>query len=72
MIGWRFWVLLAVAAGVALWATSSLMLFDGQAPRVPAVDAEGGPGDAEQIREESRRALREILREAEPAEDRPR
>ena len=48
------------------------MLFDGQAPRVPAVDAEGGPGDAEQIREESRRALREILREAEPAEDRPR
>ena len=69
MIGWRFWVLLAVAAGFALWATSSLILLEEEAP---VVQVEGGAGDVEQIRPESRQALRDILREAESAEDRSR
>ena len=67
MIGWRFWVLLAVAAGFALWATSSLILLDEE---TPVVQLEEGGSDAEQIRPESRQALRDILREAESAEDR--
>lgn len=67
MIGWRFWVLLAVAAGFALWATSSLILLDEQ---VPVVQVEEGGSDVEQIRPESRQALRDILREAESGEDR--
>ncbi len=69
MIGWRFWVLLAVAAGFALWATSSLILLEEE---TPVVQVEGGAGDVEQIRPESRQALRDILREAESAEDRSR
>ena len=69
MIGWRFWVLLAVAAGFALWATSSLILLEEE---TPVVQVEGGAGDVEQIRPESRQALRDIRREAESAEDRSR
>jgi hypothetical protein len=66
MIGWRFWVLLAVAAVFGLWATSSLVLLEDEAP---VLQVDGGAGDFEQIRPESRQALRDILREADSAED---
>ena len=68
MIGWRFWVLLAVAIGFVLWAGSELVLLDGKPPSVlddsESLRTSGGT-DSDQIRDESREAMREILRRAE-------
>ena len=67
MIGWRFWVLLAVAMGFVLWAGSELVLLDGKPPSL--ADSESlrakGETDSDRIRDESREAMREILRRAE-------
>jgi hypothetical protein len=68
MIGWRFWMLLAVGIGFVLWAGSALVLRDGTMPRVLAgweSPSAKGETDSGQIREESREAMREILRRAE-------
>ncbi len=68
MIGWRFWVLLAAGIGFVLWAGSALVLHDGKLPEIlagwesPAAKSETDSG---QIREESREAMRDILRRAE-------
>lgn len=70
MIGWRFWLLLAVALGGLLWATSSLIFLE-EAPPLPSAgrllgpggDAEGRAEPSERIREESREAMRDLLRE---------
>ena len=71
MIGWRFWVLLAVAVGGVLWATSSLVLLGRGAPSstgaLSALEADAG-AESESIRKESREAMRDILRQVEQSE----
>lgn len=72
MIGWRFWVFLAAAIGFVLWAASALVLIEEGSPSLtgkltgPAAGAAGA--DTELIREESRAAMRDILRQAEGSE----
>ena len=75
MIGWRFWVFLAAAIGFVLWAASALVLLEEGSPSStgqlagPAAGAAGMDGaDADLIREESREAMRNILRQAEGSE----
>ena len=66
MVGWRFWVLLAVAAVFGFWALSSLLAVDDEAPAFyrSAVE-EHGESEPEQIGKPSRDAMRNILRDAE-------
>ena len=72
MIGWRFWVFLAAAIGFVLWATSALVLLEEGSPSStgqlagPAAGVDGA--DADLIREESREAMRNILRQTEGSE----
>ena len=77
MIGWRFWVFLAAAIGFVLWAASALVLLEEGSPSLTAAltgkstSNLAGPAagvDAELIREESRAAMRDILRQAEGSE----
>jgi hypothetical protein len=73
MVGWRFWLLVAVAVGFLVWATSALMSVDDESPAFFRADVSGSAApEAEQIRDESRAAMREILRGAEGGEGRPR
>ena len=78
-MGWRIWVLVSVALGIALWATFSLVLPGAEAP--PSLAAgmlgktdgkAGANAHAEQIRPESRSAMRNILLDAEQKEGEPR
>lgn len=66
MVGWRFWLLLAVAAVFGFWALSSLLAVNDEPPAFsrPPSDDPSKPAP-EQIREESRKAMRDILRDAE-------
>ncbi len=72
MIGLRFWVFLAAAIGFVLWAASALVLLEEGSPSSTgqlAGPAAGAAGvDAGLIREESREAMRDILRQAEGSE----
>jgi hypothetical protein len=81
MIGWRFWVFLAAAIGFVLWAASALVLLEDGSPSLAgkltgksiskSTSQLAGPAagvDAELIREESRAAMRDILRQAEGSE----
>ncbi|MDG2335837.1 MAG: hypothetical protein P8Q97_16610 [Myxococcota bacterium] len=66
MVGWRFWLLLAVAAIFGFWALSSLLAVNDEAPAFYRPESEDSSKPApEQIREESREAMRDILRDAE-------
>ena len=69
MMGWRIWVLVFVALGIALWASFGLVLPGDEKPSSIAVEmlgqSDGKPNaHAEQIRQESRNALREVLLDA--------
>ena len=62
-MGWRMFLLLVVALGMALAAMLSLFSVkdtpSGEPPRVEAQGTDSGQG----IRDESREALRDVLRE---------
>lgn len=76
MRGWRIWVLVSVALGVAVWATLGLIFPDDEAGSLAArmlgkADGEAN-AHAEQIRQESRSAMRDVLLDAEEKEDESR
>jgi len=63
MIGWRMLLWLLVALGLALGAAWSLLsLDDGENSARPIPDTQG-PLSQEEIGDDSRRALRDLLRE---------
>ena len=71
MIGWRFWVLLVAGIGFVLWAASALVLLEAGEPLSTGELAPPGRdagADVDLIREESREAIRDILRQAEGSE----
>lgn len=69
MIGWRFWVFLAAAIGFVLWAASALVLIEEGSPSLTGkLTGPAAGADTELIREESRAAMRDILRQAEGSE----
>ena len=70
MMGWRTWVLVLAALAIGLWATFALVLEEDEAASSLAAEllaeSEGqAHAHTEQIRQESRNALREVLRDAE-------
>ena len=77
MMGWRIWVLVFAALGIALWATVGLVLPGDEKPSSMAAEmlgkSDGEPNThAEQIRQESRNALREVLLDADEKNGKPR
>jgi len=69
MTGFRIWILVFVALGIAIWASFGLVLPGDEKPSSIAAEmlgkSDGKPNaHAEQIRQESRNALREVLLDA--------